>query len=689
MHSLLTPIKSLHGIGPALAGKFSRLGLETLEDALLYFPLRHEDWRTQIDIKNVHAGDMVTLAGELTALRTRKLFRRRVSAITEARLEDETASIPLIWFNQPYLQKTLAIGQRYFISGRIETKGESFQMVNPTFERQTADPTHQRLVPVYPSIDGLSQRQIRSVIAQALEFANLIPDHLSTEITERWQLLPRADALRAIHLPENHDVAAAGVRRMQFDELLLWQLRWQIDTDSRSQPAAVAYPFSETAVRSFVQRFPYELTNDQRQAAWEILQSLGTTAPMSRLLQGDVGSGKTIVAAIAAYNVARQGGQVAFLVPTVVLAEQHFATLSTLFAGTDIVLALVTGQRIRSNTAADFSRAGLDQAIRDREVHLVVGTQAILETPLPWAQLGFTIVDEQQRFGVTQRAGLSAQMATSGLHTPHFLSLTATPIPRTLALFLGSELQISRLRTKPAGRQPIRSEVKTVADVAAIDQQIQATVTAGQRVYYITPLIDESDHFGAHAATVEYERLKQTLPDLAPHIGLIHGELSADDRVAVMDDFRSGRITVLVGTTVIEVGVDVPEATLMVVDGAERFGLAQLHQLRGRVGRSSVQSTCIFVLTTDAAEARTRVERVASTDDGLALAEFDLQTRGAGDMYGIRQSGWPSWRMATLSDRELIIAARETALYLREHGQDRAIMMDDTWKAPSGVYHRE
>jgi ATP-dependent DNA helicase RecG len=688
MPSLLTPIKSLKGIGPALACKFSALGVETLEDALFYFPFRHEDWRQVTTIAAVQAGVDVTINGEIEALRTRRSFRRRRMSITEVKISDGTATLPVVWFNQPYLQKTFQIGDRLFISGRVERHGEGFQMVNPAFEKATADPSHRKLVPIYSTVEGLSQRQIRSVMKMAVELAGLVPDHLPPDLAATNDLIGRNEALKEIHFPATPDAATKAVRRLQFDELLVWQLKWLADNEDYRRQPANSYPFNEPATREFVQSLPFELTSDQRICAWQILQDLGLPEPMSRLLQGDVGSGKTVVAAIAAQAVIKQGGQAVFLVPTIVLAQQHFQTLNRLFAGHEVAVALVTGEVAQVGEAArNLTRRALATAVRDGEINIVVGTQALIESPLPWRNLGLVVVDEQQRFGVAQRDEISAAVSRTGQAIPHYLSLTATPIPRTLALFLAGELKISRLANKPAGRGEVITTVVTPDRREQIDAALNDCAAAGHQAFVITPLIEESDHFGARAAVIEHERLRARWPRLK--IGLLHGAMPAKDRLAVMQDFRQQKFDVLVSTTVIEVGIDIPQATLMIIEAADRFGLAQLHQLRGRIGRGQAAGRCLLVTDRTESAVLDRLNYVAKNSDGLALAERDLAERGSGELYGLRQSGLPDWRLANLSDEKLMTAARQAATWLHQRGQAKAVLMDEDWKAPAGMRHRE
>lgn len=668
MLTLRTPIALLPKMRKDIADKFAGLGLETLYDCLFHFPIRHQDWRNVVSIADVQSGSEVTIAAQIVSIKGRRAWRRKVH-ITEASITDASGQkMSVVWFNQPFLEKWLKPKQAWFLSGKVTVKKEKLQMQNPMYERPGADPTHESLVPVYPSTAGLSQWHIRKVMKAAIELVHLVTDPLPAVILQEHELIDRATALQEIHFPSSPERAALALRRLKFDELLSWQIRWQAASAEVQRFPGVAIPFDEQAVREFVGHLPFQLTNDQRIVAWEIFQDLGKPEAMSRLVQGDVGSGKTVVAAMAAFLAIHRGYQVALLAPTLTLAEQHFQSLRTLLPQGDMQVALLTGKTAR--TDQDLNRSTLLQAVEAGAIHLLVSTHAAFHSQITWKNLGLVIVDEQQRFGVAQREFLLTQSTT---HRPHFLSLTATPIPRTLALFLTGQLAISSIRQKPPGRTPIATTVVGPADRSVIDTAIRQTVEAGQQVYVITPLIEESDMLGVRAATTEYERMHKSFPNL--RVALLHGSLPPETRVQTLQQFRNGGFDILVSTTVIEVGIDVPNATLIVIEGAERFGLAQLHQLRGRVGRGAAASTCLLVTDQDSPPARKRLDQVAATDDGFRLAELDLEQRGGGDVYGLRQSGLPDWKLATLADSDLMDLTKISAKRLLADWPEQALQM--------------
>lgn len=656
--SLTTLIAKLPRMQPQIAKKFAQLGLVTLRDALFTFPFRHEDWRQRTPIAELSVGQAVTVAATVTRVSARRAWHRRGTTIIDTTVTDDSgAKLHIVWFNLPFLAKSLKVGDRVFLSGTItQAKDGRLQMSNPVYERPSDSPLHEKLVPVYRSTEGLSQRQFRLVLKQAVQYAAAIPDYLPAAVARQYHLMALPTALAEIHFPSDPDQARLAVERLKFDELLNWQLHLQAEQDRVTAAAAPSIPFHEPEIRSFVQHLPFALTNDQRVAAWQVLQDLAETKPMSRLIQGDVGSGKTAVAALVAYNVALSHYQVAFVAPTLVLAEQHWSTFTAMLGKHDTTIALLTGNDakiFRAGTQTTVSRQDLLTAIANGTVSVLIGTHAILQPEISFQKLGLVIVDEQQRFGVDQRQALLADRAV----TPHFLSLTATPIPRSFALWLGGILQVSTITTKPPGRQSIVSEVVTGTNRQVVDAAVYETLQHHQQIYVITPLIEESDSLGVRAATAEHERLREALPHA--RVGLLHGALPAAERVAVLQQFRRQELDIIVSTTVIEVGVDVPNATLIVIEGAERFGLAQLHQLRGRVGRGQAASRCLFV--TDRTDTATveRLQQVAATQDGFAIAELDFQERGGGDLYGQRQSGLPTWQLATLSDQDLYRRVRE------------------------------
>lgn len=650
--SLQTPIVKLPRLQPQIAQRFHQLGIETLHDALMYFPFRHEDWRARAPIAELTVGQEVTIEARVTHITSRRAWHRRGLTITDVTVQDDSGgSIHAVWYNLPFLAKSLKVDDQLFLSGTVTTaKSGRLELHNPVYERPSDEPLHERLVPVYRSTEGLSQRQIRLVVKRAVELVSAIPDPLDTAVRRQFDLVDLPTAIAEIHFPATPESAKQAVRRLKFDELLGWQLRVADSVHPQDRSDAPMIVFHETEIRSFVQHLPFSLTNDQRVAAWQVLQDMHSASPMSRLVQGDVGSGKTVVAALVAYNVALNHLQVAFVAPTVVLAQQHWETFINMLGKHDISIALITGSdaRIyRSGTEAEVTRTEAIEAINNGTVHIVLGTHALFGTDIIFQRLGLVIVDEQQRFGVDQRQSLLGQSGTS----PHFLSLTATPIPRSFALWLTGILHISTITQKPPGRLPITTEVVAGDDRRKVDAAITTTLNRHEQVYVITPLIEESDSLGVRAAVTEHQRLHELLPHA--RVGLLHGSMPAEERVAILDQFRRHDLDLLVSTTVIEVGVDVPNATLMVVEGAERFGLAQLHQLRGRIGRGDKPSTCLLCSDSKNTTALQRLHRVAEITDGFAIAELDYQERGAGDLYGQRQSGLPNWRLASLADGEL------------------------------------
>lgn len=684
---LNTPIARLPRMQPNIAKKFSQLGLRTLGDALWYFPFRHEDWRSRATIAELTVGQDVTIAATVVRISSRRAWRRRGTTIIDTTVTDDSeAKLHVVWFNMPFLAKSLLPGDTIFLSGTVsQAKDGRLQMSNPTFERPSDNPLHEKLVPVYRSTDGLSQRQIRLVMKHAVSYVSGVPDAIPTSICTELDILPLPEALAGIHFPADPEQARRAVERLKFDELLAWHLHIRSEEQRQQRQRAPIIPFHEPEIRSFVQHLPFTLTNDQRVSAWQILQDMAQSQAMSRLVQGDVGSGKTVVAALVAYNTALSHRQVALVAPTLVLAEQHWKTFKTMLGKHETKIALLTGSDASIYSAGSEARVPRDDvraAVRAGTVSVLIGTHAILQPDVEFHALGLVIVDEQQRFGVEQRQALLGNRDIS----PHFLSLTATPIPRSFALWLNGILAMSTISTKPPGRLPIQSTVITGPDHHQVDTTIESALDRKEQVYILTPLIEESDSLGVRAATTEHERLTQLFAHA--RVGLLHGGLPAEQRIAILNEFRDHRIDILVSTTVIEVGIDVPNATLMVIEGAERFGLAQLHQLRGRVGRGEKQSTCLFVSDRNDAAIRQRLTKIAATNDGFAVAELDYSERGGGDLYGQRQSGLPTWQLATVGDHELFDRVKSFAGSLDSGEQQRFLDHFEEQGAYS-QFHRE
>ena len=663
------------------------MGLETVRDLLFHLPRRYDDLREMRklgDLAWVEDGEVISARVTVVDIRVEASFRRRVQR-TIALLEDETGSIEATWFGRRYIERRLHPGERVIVSGKIKHFGRKRTLDNPDFQPEGRDDEllHVgRIVPVYRLTAGLTANRLRVAIREALDRAgHAYPEYLPADLRGREQLAPIADALEQAHYPATFEGRDAALRRMAFDELLALQVGMVDRRRQRGRDAATPIEVDaavDAEVRSALQASlgrklgrEVALTPDQDAAIAEIRADLGLANPMLRLLQGDVGSGKTAVAAYALAAAARAGMQGALLAPTDLLARQHHRTLASLLEDAAIPVELLTG----SLTAAS-ARHTLE-LVASGMAPVVVGTHALLQERVEFAHLGVAVIDEQHRFGVEQRSQLEAK--AGGDRAPHVLLMTATPIPRTLGQVLYADLDVSNLRTPPEGRLPIRTGIRKPDELEGTWHKVREEAAAGHRTFVVVPLIDEADAVdeattsadgapagfwdaSAPAAEAEAVRLRDLLAPL--RVGLVHGRLRAADRDAEMARFRDGDLDVLVGTTVVEVGVDVPEATMMIVEGADRFGLAQLHQLRGRVGRGEDASFCVLVSDSVDATAQARLKAAAEIRDGFELAERDWELRREGDVLGLVQSGLPSLRVASLQrddHRALAVEARAAA----------------------------
>ncbi|MBI5037329.1 MAG: ATP-dependent DNA helicase RecG [Candidatus Kerfeldbacteria bacterium] len=655
--SINTPIGELPRVGPALTKRLNKLGITTVADLLWYYPFRYEDYSTITPIVDIHTDTKVTIKGQVTLIANKRVFRRRMF-ITECIITDDTGSIKAVWFNQPFITKLLAQGDLAYFSGTVEMTKFGLQLVGPQYEKIKKEQTHTaRIVPMYSLTERLTEKQIRFLIKLVLPLAEQIPDWMPESLRRTHKLIPLHQALREIHFPTNKNTLVQARTRLKINELLLLQLQSRLIRAALQSKTAPVIPFDETLTKTFVGRLPFTLTDDQRRAAWTILQDLQKTTPMNRLLQGDVGSGKTVVAAIAMLNASRAHFQSALMAPTEILALQHYATITTIIAPEEARIALLTRSkkmlRGKLATSATFNRA-----IEQHEVDILVGTHALIQDKVKFAQLGFIIIDEQHRFGVDQRKQLK-QKSDSGT-IPHLLSMTATPIPRSLALTVYGDLDVSTITQMPPGRKPIMTKVVPPEKREAANEFIRKEISAGRQAFVICPLIEESDKLGVKAATDEHKRLQQDIfPEL--QIGLLHGKMNIEEKEHAMNDFSAGKTNILVATAVVEVGIDVPNASVMVIEGADRFGLAQLHQFRGRVGRAAHQSYCLVFTDATNDKAIERLTALTTTQNGFILAEKDLEMRGPGEVYGLRQSGFPELKIATLTDLPLIMLAKSMA----------------------------
>jgi ATP-dependent DNA helicase RecG len=652
------PVTVLPGVGSQRARQLEALGVTTIRDLLFLVPRRYLDYTQVVPIgrlgRLVRPGEEVTCSviGEVVQIETRETSggRRYVSV----QLRDETGTIPVIWFN-PYIARQLEVGQRIAVSGRLEGHGPYVRFRNPEWEPAEAELLQAgRIVPVYPLTQGLYQRQVRQLTRAALDLAlPRLEDPLPPALRERNRLPSLAWALEQLHYPETLAAAERARRRLAFDEFLVLQLGLVQRRLAWHAQAGIAIPIDRAFLETFLASLPFQLTGAQRRALEEILANLAEPHPMSRLLQGDVGSGKTVVAAAAALLVHRAGYQAAILAPTEILAEQHFRTLTRLYhglpGGERPLVALLTG------STPERDRGSILAGLASGTISIIVGTHALLEERVQFRRLALAVIDEQHRFGVLQRHTLRSKG-----ENPHVLVMTATPIPRSLALVLHGDLDLSIIDELPPGRQPVKTYVVPGRKRTQAYEFVRREIEKGHQAFIICPLVEESEAIEARAATAEYERLqREVFPDL--RLGLLHGRMSPREKEDVMTRFRDGELHILVSTAVVEVGIDIPNASVILIEGAERFGLAQLHQFRGRVGRGSAPSYCLLVSDASTETARQRLEAVASTTDGFRLAEIDLELRGPGEFLGTRQSGLPNLRFASLADLSTLQAARRTA----------------------------
>ena len=658
MLALTTKLSTLPRVGPIGAKLLRKLGLDTIQDLLFYLPFRYDDFRQHKKIASLQAGDQANIRGEILLIQNRRSFKRKMN-VTEALVADDSETIKIIWFNQAFLAKNLKTGDKISLAGKVTEKQGQLLMISPQYEKIfNSDLTHTAgLVPIYHLTEGLSQKQLRYFIKQSLSLNQQIPEWLPNNIRQDLKLLPLSQALKQIHAPKNHEEADQAQKRLAFSELFLRQLKSQIIKHSLKTQTAPLIKFQEDVTRHFVASLPFQLTTDQKKAAWEILQNLEKKQPMSRLLEGDVGSGKTVVAALALLNVALNQQQAVLMAPTFILAQQHFQSLTQLFAKQkNIKLALLTGQK-------------KDKAWK--EANIIIGTQALIQKNVKFKNLALAIVDEQHRFGVKQRQSI-LDFNRQDKTVPHFLSMTATPIPRSLALAIYGNLDLLIIKELPPGRKKIITRVVKSNERKKAYDFMRQQMTTGHQVFVICPLIEESDKLEVKSAKTEYEYLSQEIfPEFK--LGLLHGKMKAADKEKVMAEFSSGQLDLLVSTSVIEVGIDVPRATVMAIEGAERFGLAQLHQFRGRVGRGDKQSYCLLFTAKEeivSEKTITRLQALEKHHDGLSLAKIDLKLRGAGDIYGQVQSGFNEFQLANLFDYDLIKKSNEAATALIKADSD-------------------
>ncbi len=653
-----SPLTDLKGVGPASAQKLAGLGIRTVADLVDYYPRRYDDFSQIQEIGQLRPGP-VTIKAVIKQAKGR--YVRRGMHITDALASDDTGSVRIVWFNQPYRADALKSGVPYFISGEFGLHGQRLSIVNPSAELAGDFPVNTaRILPVYRESKGVKSQQIRSLLRSAMAVIRSLDETMPTWIIDKQGLISHAQALEALHFPESAEQLQQAQRRLAFEEVFELSLAALLNKYELLQEIALEIPFDESLAKEFVSHLPFTLTDAQRRVTWQIYLDMQRSQPMNRLLEGDVGSGKTVVATMAAVMAMKHRFQVALMAPTEILARQHAETIYDLLTPlgmADKLTLLVGGLKPAQKQAAH-------QRIQRGDASFIIGTHALIQDKVRMSRLGLIIVDEQHRFGVDQRKTLQAKAG----HMPHVLNMTATPIPRSLALTLYGELDISVIDAKPVGRKSVQTKLCSPNSRTQLYRKLEQEMQAGRQLFVVTPLISDSEVLPARSAQEVYNDL-QTRVFKHRRIGLLHGKLKPADKDAVMQQFMRHELDILVSTTVIEVGVHVPNATCMLIENAERFGLAQIHQLRGRVGRSQHRGYC-FLMLGDSKQPSRRLHALEQTNDGFALAELDLEIRGPGAIYGTAQHGELDLRIAKLTDVALIAAARQMAQQFIDRGED-------------------
>ena len=689
---LYTPIGNIPRIGPVFQKKLNKLGIKTVRDLFYHFPHRYEDFSNLVPIKQAKIGETVCVQGKILSIENSRSWKRRMT-LTQAILQDESAAIKVMWFAQPYVINALKAGDTACMVGRITTgkatknSAAETYLANPVYEKFGTNEgfTHVgRIIPVYPETQGLSSRWLRYIIKPLLSsLQNEITESLPDAILKKEKFLPIKRALWQMHFPDSKELTEKAKARFIFEELFQIALVVLKEKFKLKRSIATSLPININAIKKFTESLPFKLTDSQRKSAWQILKDTEKPRPMNRLLQGDVGSGKTVVAAIAILNTIKDGHQAVFMAPTEILAKQHFQEVAKLLSSFKIDIGFLTGKedKFRSwklrNETIEISRKKILEKAENGKLPLLIGTHALIQDKVKFGDLALVVLDEQHRFGVDQRAKLCRDSRLKIRPIPHLLSMTATPIPRTLALTIYGDLDLSLISELPKGRKKIITKVIPPDERQKTYAFIRKEIKKGRQVFVICPRIDpgtkaklgkeQGKRSWSEAKTVkeEYEKLDKTIfPDLK--IGMLHGKMKVKEKENIMRDFKNKKADILVSTSVIEVGINVPNATVMLIEGAERFGLAQLHQFRGRVGRSKFQSYCFLFADSPAKTTRLRLKALLEAEDGFKLAEKDLEIRGPGALDGKRQWGIPDLLMSSLKDIALVEKTRIMAKELLE-----------------------
>ncbi len=683
MDILKAKIETVPRIGKKYGDILKKLNIETVEDFLLHFPFRYEDYSERVEIENLTAGETATVMGEVISSKLVRTWKKKMM-ITECYISDETGTVRAVWFNQPYVSDSLTVGKGVRLSGKISQDLKGLFFSNPAWELSSRTPTNTgRLVPIYPETEGLTSKWIRWQMQNLIKYADDIVDPIPGNILQGLHLPILSEAIKFIHFPKTLAEFELAQKRFAFAQMYLIQLATQRVKISWDKQNAVSIPFDEIFIKNFVTSLPFTLTGAQRKAAFVIFKDLAKPVPMNRLLNGDVGSGKTIVAAMASLSAINAGFQVSIMAPTEVLARQHFESISKLFSKLNINVGLLTnsyqlhgawnmehGTTIQKNSTTKSPskkavREELLEKLKTGKINIIIGTHALIQENVRFKNLALIIVDEQHRFGVAQRAYLQQQIAkiNDGLtgKIPHFLTMTATPIPRTLTLTFFGNLNLSVLDEMPKNRKIIITKIIGARDRKKTYDDVRSEIKSGRQAFIIFPLVEESKVLTElKAATEEHKRLSEEIfPDLK--LALLHGKMKSDEKEKVMEDFKNKKYDILVATSVVEVGIDIPNASIIIIEDADRFGLSQLHQFRGRVGRGDHQSYCFLFTNNNSAKSKERLMALVDHASGFDIAQIDFKLRGPGEFLGTRQSGLPDIAMEHLANTKLIEVAHDYA----------------------------
>jgi len=677
MINLQIKIEKIPRIRPTQIQALHRLGIFTLKDLLFHLPFRYEDYSTVSHISQVKPGEQATIIGKIISVDSRRSWTKRRMQLTEAEVSDDSGTIAAVWFNQRYLSGMLSVGKEIRLSGKISLGKHGLSISNPAWEFSARDATHTgRLVPIYGETEGITSKWIRWQIAEIFQDNFELFDPLPEEIVKKLNLRDLKKSLQFIHFPKNEKEYVVAQKRFAFSEMLLLQIKSLQIRSKWKKETAISIKTDKKLISEFIKDLPFQLTSAQEKSVAQILKDLEKYHPMNRLLNGDVGSGKTIVAAISALQVASSNHQVAIMAPTEVLALQHFESFCKIFEKYNINIALLTNSyqlassHHESTVNNKLKRIELLDQIKDKKIDIIIGTHALIQKDVEFGNLTLVIVDEQHRFGVSQRAYLQQESAQikDGVKNkiPHLLTMTATPIPRTLTMAFFGNLDISVLDEMPKNRKEIITKVIPTIERNKIYDFVRSEIETGRQSFVIFPLVEESKAMSEiKAAVTEHERLsKEIFPDLK--LGLLHGRLKSNEKEKVMLDFKNKKYDILVSTSVVEVGVDIPNATIMIIEDAQRFGLSQLHQFRGRVGRGEFQSYC-FLFGPASSE---RLRTMEKFSDGFSIAEKDLKLRGPGQFLGTRQSGLPDITMENIANIKLIKISRQNAEEILKNDPD-------------------